>query len=131
MRPTRDDLAAGRGSRGRGALTILVGFIHDFAAGIWAACALAVWLLERGATAVVSPEAVAQLAAIQRTFFFLALACVAVVMLAGVGRTFTYVPGVYGEAGEGLRRRMLAVKHALLLLVFGAGTWWQYVMTFG
>lgn len=112
-------------------MTILVGFVHDFAAGIWAACALAVWLAERGMAEVTSREAAIQLAAIQRAFFFLALACVAVVMLAGVGRTFTYVPGVYGEADEGLRRRMLAIKHALLLFVFGAGTWWQYLMTFG
>lgn len=109
-------------------ITIFVGFLHDFAAGIWAACAFAIWWLERPTPASAGREA---LAALQREFFFIALACLAVVLLAGVGRTFTYVSGVYGEHAEARRRRMLAVKHVVLLAVFSAGTLWQYAMVFG
>ena len=53
-------------------------------------------------------------------------------MLAGMGRTFTYayIGSVYGEQSEQLRRKMLIVKHVMLLSVFGLGTWWQYILAF-
>lgn len=109
-------------------LTIVIGFAHDFAAGIWAACIFAIWWLER---AVARSSSGAELVVLQRQFFLIALGCVAVVLLAGVGRTFTYVQGVYGAEAESTRRRMLIIKHVVLLVVFGLGTLWQYTMAFG
>ena len=111
------------------ALTILVGFVHDFAAGIWAACTFAIWWLGRGG----APAGVAAyLFGLKQSFFFIALGCVAVVLLAGVGRTFTYAgtAGLYGEDAEPLRRRMLWRKHAILMAVFGLGTIWQYLAVY-
>lgn len=114
----------------RRALNILVGFVHDFAAGIWAACTFAIWWLERAMAVSADAEA---LRSLQWQFFYIALACVGVVLLAGVGRTFSYsyVGAVYGEDSEATRRRMLIVKHVVLLIVFGVGTWWQYVTARG
>lgn len=114
-------------TRVRRALAIFVGFVHDFAAGCWAASVLAVFWLDRSG---VGGEGGAVLAGLEKRFFFAGLACTAVVLLAGVGRTFTYATAgaVYGEESEGLRRRMLAIKHVVLLAVFGLGTWWQYAM---
>ena len=105
-----------------------MGFIHDFAAGIWAACTFAIWWLER---AIPGAADAGQLEALQRQFFYIALACVAIVLIAGVGRTFTYAANVYGEAAESQRRKMLVIKHAVLLAVFGVGTLWQYMTVFG
>ena len=113
------------------AFTIFIGFLHDFAAGCWGASVLAVYrihreVLERGELRVI-------LSGLMREFFYLGLACLTLVLLAGLGRTFTYayIGSVYGEQSEQLRRKMLIVKHIVLFSVFGAGTWWHYSMVFG
>lgn len=112
------------------AAVIFIGFIHDFAAGCWAATVLVVYWLEQ--TVRNSSELAAVLMALQQKFFWLGVGCTATVFLAGMGRTFTYayIGTVYGEQAEHLRRRMLLVKHLFLLTVFGLGTWWQYAMAF-
>lgn len=111
-------------------LTIFIGFIHDFAAGCWAATVLAVYWLEGIAGS--SAELTAPLAALQQEFFWLGAACTGIVLVAGMGRTFTYayIGAVYGEQAEHLRRRMLVIKHVVLIAVFGGGTWWQYTLAF-
>ncbi|VVB86392.1 Uncharacterised protein [uncultured archaeon] len=111
------------------AITIFVGFIHDFSAGCWAATVLAIyWLhnLQSGST-----ELAQALAPIERNFFYLGIACVGIVLLTGMGRTFTYIENVYGEDAEKLRKKMLIIKHILLFGIFGAGSYWQYTMVFG
>jgi len=111
----------------RAILTILIGFLHDFAAGGWAASGLAVYWLERRA---LPPELDAALFGLKREFFLLGLLCLALVMATGAGRSFTYVSQVYGAENESRRRRLLMVKHLILLTIFGLGTWWQYRATF-
>lgn len=112
------------------AFSIFIGFVHDFAAGCWAATVLAVYWLHR--ITGQHPEMHEFLKSLMREFFYLGLGCVALVLLGGTGRTFTYayIGNVYGEDAEKLRRRMLMVKHILLLLIFGAGIYWQYIMIF-
>ncbi len=112
------------------ALTIFVGFVHDFAAGCWAATVLGVYWVDRVATR--RPELKPVLDGLERQFFWAGVGCVAVVLLAGMGRTFTYayIGSVYGEQSEQLRRKMLIIKHVVLFTVFGLGTWWQYILTF-
>lgn len=108
-------------------LQVVIGFAHDFAAGLWAATVLAVWWLHR--TPV--PEAAGPaMAALMREFFWIGVACVVVVMATGAGRTFTYVDGYYGPEAERMRRRALILKHVILLTVFGGGLAWQYGMAF-
>jgi len=105
----------------------VVGFAHDWAAGAWGATVLAVWWIHRSPV----PDAVAPfLAALMRQFFWIGVGCVVVVLATGAGRTFTYVENWYGEDAEKARRRALAVKHVVLVAVFGAGTWWMGSMAF-
>lgn len=110
-------------------LAILVGFLHDFAAGLWAASVLAVWWLHRSPAL---PAAEAVLRPLMQQFFWIGVGCLLTVMATGAGRTFTYayVGEVYGPEAERLRRRMLIVKHVVLLAVFGSGTAFQYHMAF-
>lgn len=110
------------------ALTIFIGFIHDFAAGCWGATVLAIYWVDR---LRVPPEVAAQLTGLKEQFFFAGLVCVVVVFLGGAGRTFTYVGNVYGPDAEKTRRKMLAIKHIFLFVVFGLGTWWQYARVYG
>lgn len=108
-------------------LTIVIGFVHDFAAGCWAATVLAIyWLTAQSLPSGLEPV----IAALKKQFFWFGIACVVMVFATGAGRTFTYVGNVYGADAEKVRRKMLIVKHVVLLLVFGTGIWWQYLMTF-
>lgn len=109
-------------------LTIFAGFIHDFAAGFWAATVLAVYWLWR--LSLGTPELASSLRPLEIEFFYFGLASVFVVLLTGMGRTFTYIENYYGEDAENMRRKMLAVKHILLFGIFGIGTYWQYSMAF-
>ena len=109
------------------ALTIVIGFLHDFAAGCWGASVLAVYWVHRLES---RQELGALFFGLKKQFFYLGLGCVAVVLVAGMGRTFTYVGDVYGKDAEQMRRKMLVVKHIFLLAVFGLGIWWQYTMVF-
>lgn len=110
------------------ALTIFIGFLHDFAAGIWLATVLAVYWLDRIADANLQLA----LTGLKKEFFYIGFVCVGIVFIAGMGRTFVYaqIGDVYGKDAERLRRKMLMIKHILLLVVFGIGIYWQYVMTF-
>ncbi|MBU3968176.1 MAG: hypothetical protein KKG76_12535 [Euryarchaeota archaeon] len=110
-------------------ITIFVGFIHDFAAGCWAATVLAIYWINNLQSR--NPELTQALSPLETEFFYLGLACVGIVLLTGMGRTFTYIENVYGEDAEKLRKKMLMVKHILLFGIFGTGTYWQYTMTFG
>ena len=112
------------------ALTIFIGFVHDFAAGCWAATVAAVFWVNR--IAAKNPALKSQLDSVEHQFFWAGIACIAIVFLAGAGRTFTYayIGNVYGEESERLRRKMLAIKHVVLITIFGAGTYWQFVMAF-
>ncbi len=110
------------------AFTIFVGFIHDFAAGCWGATILAVYWLDR--LSKKNPTLQSILPPIEKNFFYIGLACVAVVFIAGAGRTFTYVDNVYGEDAEKRRRKMLIIKHIILFIIFGSGIFWQYTTIF-
>lgn len=112
----------------RQGIQIVIGFLHDFAAGGWVATMLALYWLDRQGKAMGLGEA---LAGLERQFFHAALGCVAIILLTGAGRSFTYVNQVYGQAAEATRRRLLIIKHIVLFIIFGAGMWWQFVIVFG
>jgi hypothetical protein len=112
------------------ALTIFTGFVHDFAAGCWAASVFATYWIDKK---TFQHYEIGQIVAgLKRELFYTGLGCVAVVLLTGIGRTFTYanVLNIYGENSEELRRRMLILKHVMLLIIFGSGIYWQWSMTF-
>lgn len=110
------------------ALEVIIGFLHDFAAGCWAATVLVIYWLERMTTEDL--QVAILLEGIQRRFFYIGLVCVATVLATGAGRTFTYVSNVYGEDAEKTRRKMLVIKHIVLFVLFGAGIYWQYIIAF-
>jgi hypothetical protein len=107
--------------------TIIIGFIHDFAAGCWAATVLGIyWLSIQSLPADIGVV----ITGLKKQFFWAGVVCVITVFATGAGRTFTYVENVYGPDAEKRRRKLLIIKHLILLSIFGLGTWWQYAMTF-
>ena len=109
------------------AFTITIGFVHDFAAGCYAATVLGIYWLSRQ---VYSAEVGAVILGLKKQLFWTGIVCVVTVFATGAGRTFTYVDNVYGEDAEKRRRKLLIIKHVFLLTVFGLGIWWQYSMTY-
>jgi hypothetical protein len=109
------------------ALTIFIGFVHDWAAGCWAATVLAIYWLSRQSVPV---EMSGIIFGLKKQLFYAGVICVILVFATGAGRTFTYVEDVYGQDAEKVRRKMLIIKHVVLLTVFGSGIFWQYSMVF-
>lgn len=107
---------------------VLNGFIHDFATGYWLAAIIVIGMLHRHHTG--SPDLLPALNCIERFFFWNSVGAVVVIFATGAGRTWTYVDNAFGEETEGTRRRMLIIKHLVLLSVFGAGGYWAYFITF-
>lgn len=110
----------------RKAAVVLNGFIHDFATGYWLSALIAIYLLHgfRG-------EAPAEvLGSIERFFFWHSVAAAVTIFATGGMRTFTYVNNFYGPEAEQTRRRMLVIKHVLLLFVIGGGSYWAYRTAF-
>ena len=108
--------------------TIFVGFIHDLAAGCWAATVLSIYWLDR--SLVEHHELEPVIAGLKKEFFYIGLAFVAIVLLSGMGRTLTYVGSVYGEDAEKTRKKMLIIKHIILFTIFSIGIYWQYRTVF-
>ncbi len=110
------------------AAIVLNGFIHDFATGYWLSALIAIYLLHgfRGGV----PEVTAILSGIERFFFWNTVGAAAAIFATGGMRSFTYVNNFYGPEAERTRRRMLVIKHVLLLLVVGAGSYWGYSLSF-
>ncbi|WP_298440176.1 hypothetical protein [Geobacter sp.] len=112
----------------RKAAIVFNGFIHDFAAGYWLALMVAIGLMHRlhGSRPDVAPI----LNGIERNFFWQSIAAVVAIAATGAGRTFTYIENWYGPDAERVRRRMLIIKHVVLLAIFGAGYFLIYPKVF-
>lgn len=110
------------------ALIVLNGFIHDFMTGYWLSALIAIRFLH-GYQAEHPPLA-ELLGKIEHFFFWNSVAATVIILATGAGRTFTYVDKVYGADAERTRRKMLIIKHVVLLTIFGAGTWYAYLLTF-
>jgi uncharacterized membrane protein len=108
--------------------TIFIGFIHDLAVGCWAATVFSIYWLDRSLTGHHELESV--ISGLKKEFFYIGLAFVAIVLISGTGRTFTYIGSVYGEDVEKTRKKMLIIKHVILFTIFSIGIYWQYRTVF-
>ena len=107
---------------------VLNGFIHDFAAGYWLAAVTAIVVLHR--SHLLHTEVTGILNSLEHLFFWQSVAAMILIMATGAGRTFTYVENWYGPDAETMRRRMLIIKHVILLAVFAVGYLLVWRMTF-
>ena len=101
---------------------ILNSFIHDFASGYWLSAVIVVQLLDR--FRFQSPDVGDILRHIQVFFFWNTVGAVIVVLATGAGRMMNYETNLLSEEVEPVRRRLLTIKHIVLLLIYGAGQWW-------
>jgi len=107
---------------------VLNGFIHDFATGYWLSAMIAIYFLHD--FQMRDPSVADQLGMIERFFFWNTIGAVVVIFASGGMRTFTYVDNFFGPEAEKVRRRMLIVKHVVLIAIFAAGGWWAYFRSY-
>ena len=110
------------------AAIVLNGFIHDFATGYWLSALIAIYLLHGFRAG--SPELSGALGSIERFFFWHSVAAAAAIFATGGMRSFTYVNNFYGPEAEKTRRKMLVIKHVLLIVIVGGGSYWAYLTAF-
>lgn len=109
-------------------LSVLTGFIHDFAAGIWLATIVTIAVIHNAH--LNNPAVVGVLNHLERIFFWCSVVAVVVILATGAGRTFTYVDNWYGEDAERARRKALIVKHAVLLSAYTLCYLWVWGKVF-
>jgi putative copper export protein len=111
-------------------LTILNAFVHDVATGTWIGSLILITMLHGEAGKPAWAPASGLVQPLAARFMLVTWVSLGVVLLTGVARMATFK--VFGWTGEVARDRirLLKVKHALLGLVFLAGTAWQIALVY-
>lgn len=109
-------------------LTILNAFVHDVATGTWIGTLALLTLLHRETRGAAWAPVAELVPRLERQFLVLTWVSLGVIMATGVVRMFTWK--VFGWTGDMERDRikLLKVKHALLGVVFAAGTAYQVAL---
>jgi len=107
-------------------LRTLIGHGHNFATRCWVMTVIAVYWFNR--LSLKNTELQSLLAGLKKELFYLGLVCVAVILLAGTGRTFypTDVKKIFDKKREKQRINQLLRMYLILFLVFFIGIYWRY-----
>lgn len=114
----------------RDRLTILNAFIHDVATGTWIGTLVLLTMLHREAQGPAWVLASPLVPGLERQFLLVTWVSLGVILATGVIRMVTWK--VFGWTGDMERTRiqLLKVKHALLGVVFAAGTAYQFMLVY-
>ena len=108
-------------------LKIITAYIHDFASALWVAALLAIYWTDR----TIAPHGLEEFFfQFKKEFFYFGIVCLVIVMVTGAGRTLTYTEGQFGHDSEEKKKRILIIKHIIGFVIYGLGTYWQYLMVF-
>ncbi len=112
-------------------LTILNAFAHDVATGTWIATLVLLTLLHHETSRPAWSASAPLVAGLERKFLVLTWISLGIILATGLVRMVTWK--AFGWTGdvERSRVRLLKVKHAVLGIVFAAGTLWQALLVFG
>jgi uncharacterized membrane protein len=115
----------------RDRLTIFNAFIHDVATGTWIGTLILLTMLHRETARPAWLLAAPLVPGLERKFLVVTWVSLAVIVATGVVRMVTWK--VFGWTGDMERDRiqLLKVKHALLGVVFAAGTAYQAMLVYG
>lgn len=107
-------------------LRTLIGHGHNFATRCWVMTVVAVYWFNR--LSLKNTELQSALTGLMKDLFYLGLICVAVIILAGTGRTFypTDVKKIFDKKREKQRIRQLLRMYLILLIFLFLGIYWRY-----
>ena len=99
-------------------LRTLIGHGHNFATRCWIMTVVGVYWFDR--LAMKNPELRSQIAGLNKELFYLGLICIAVILIAGWGRTFypNDVKKIFDTAREKERIKQLSKMYLILFAVF-------------
>lgn len=103
-------------------LQIINNFCHDLFSGFWLATLLLLYLLSR---VQIPSTALKQWVEVVQQFFWFGPGSLAIIIGTGFLRFFYYSRGV-----DQNRDKLLIVKHIILVVFYGVGTYFQYVFAF-
>jgi putative copper export protein len=111
-------------------LTILNAFVHDVATGTWIGTLVLLTILHDETRAPAWILAGPLVPSLERKFLILTWASLGVILATGLVRMLTFK--VFGWTGDiaADRIRLLKIKHAVLGIVFAAGTAWQVALVY-
>ncbi len=111
-------------------LTVLNAFVHDVATGTWISSLVVAAMLRSELRGAQWASCGAAGAALARSLMALTWASLAVIVLTGAFRMVSWK--AFGWTGDVAadRVRLLKIKHAVLGIVFFAGTAWQALATY-
>ena len=114
----------------RDKLTILNAFVHDVATGTWIGTLVLLTILHRETSKPAWLLASPLIPGLEKEFLVLTWVSLAVIVATGLVRMVTWK--AFGWTGDVAadRVRLLKVKHALLGVVFAAGTAWQVAIVY-
>jgi putative copper export protein len=114
----------------RDRLTILNAFVHDVATGTWIGTLILLTMLHREAQRPAWLLASPLVPGLERRFLVVTWVSLGVIVATGVIRMVTWK--VFGWTGDMERSRiqLLKAKHALLGVVFAAGTVYQFMLVY-
>jgi hypothetical protein len=111
-------------------LIILNAFLHDVATGTWIGTLVLLTILHREAARPAWILASPLVPGLERKFLALTWVSLGLILVTGVFRLLSWrLLGWTGDV-ERDRIRLLKVKHALLGIVFAAGTAWQVLLVY-
>lgn len=113
----------------RESLVVLNSFLHDLMTGLWAGALLTMRALTAGRGGI-SGQAYLLLSELFQQLNYLAVACLMIILLTGIGRAITYK--YYGWTGDvaAKRKKLLIIKHIFLGTLITAGTGYQVYLNF-
>jgi putative copper export protein len=111
-------------------LTIFNAFVHDVATGTWIGTLVLLTILHQETRKPAWILASPLVPGLERKFLVLCWVSLAIIVLTGIVRMVTWK--VFGWTGDMERSRiaLLKAKHALLGIVFAAGTAWQVAIVY-
>lgn len=104
-------------------------WLHDVGTGLWAACVLAIWVLQgqKDALLEAGPQVASALYETQWLMFGLLVGALVVIAVTGMLRLLYWRRETPAEEMPAKRPALIG-KHVAFLVIYGGGTVWTYVM---
>lgn len=111
------------------AFVVVNNFVHDLSTGLWASTILVIYLLDGKTRSVEGLLISPALHDVMRTFFWLGIAAIAIILATGGARLLYYRTESIGGDRE-IKRNLLIVKHVFFTFFFVGGTYLAYLYAF-
>ena len=110
-------------------IALINDFAHDFFTGLWIACLVALYLIQKKSNMahLTEPASSSIVQSLQHDFFWLQTWSMALIILTGVGRYIHVKQTHQQDSYDPQRKTLLIVKHIVLGILFVGGSYLGYI----